>query len=271
MGTPNRMWTPPLHEPSAARPSPVIPDRVTFAIVEGSHSASAWARLEQHHASVKDLHLRDLFAEAPGRGERLTAEAEGILLDYSKHRVTDETMRLLVELAKASGLRERIDAMFAGERMNVTENRPVLHVALRAPPDAVIEVDGHNVVPAVHEVLGKMGTFADAVRGGSWTGHTGRPIRNVVNIGIGGSDLGPVMAYEALRWFSQRSLTLRFVSNVDANDVLQAPRALDPARTLFIVSSKTFTTLETITNATTAREWLLGALRDEAAVARHFV
>ena len=246
-------------------------DRVTFAIVEGSHSASAWARLEQHHAAVADRHLRDLFAEDPARGERLTVEAEGILLDYSKHRVTDETMRLLVELAEASGLRERIDAMFSGERINVTENRAVLHVALRAPAGEVIEVDGHDVVPDVHEVLGRMSSFADAVRDGSWTGHTGKPIRNVVNIGIGGSDLGPVMAYEALRHFSLRSLTFRFVSNVDGTDFVEATRDLDPAETLFIISSKTFTTLETMTNAHSARDWALASLGDEAAVAKHFV
>ena len=239
--------------------------------MEGSHSASAWARLEQHHAAVGDRHLRDLFAEDPARGERLTVEAEGILLDYSKHRVTDETMRLLVDLAEASGLRERIDAMFSGERINVTENRAVLHVALRAPAGEVIEVDGHDVVPDVHEVLGRMSSFADAVRDGSWTGHTGRPIRNVVNIGIGGSDLGPVMAYEALRHFSLRNLTFRFVSNVDGTDFVEATRDLDPAETLFIISSKTFTTLETMTNAHSARDWALAALGDEAAVAKHFV
>jgi glucose-6-phosphate isomerase len=239
--------------------------------VEGSHSASAWARLEQHHAAVADRHLRDLFAEDPARGERLTVEAEGILLDYSKHRVTDETIRLLVDLAEASGLRERIDAMFSGERINVTENRAVLHVALRAPAGEVIEVDGHDVVPDVHEVLGRMSSFADAVRDGSWTGHTGKPIRNVVNIGIGGSDLGPVMAYEALRHFSLRTLTFRFVSNVDGTDFAEATRDLDPAETLFIISSKTFTTLETMTNAHSARDWALAALGDEAAVAKHFV
>ena len=239
--------------------------------MEGSHSASAWARLEQHHAAVADRHLRDLFAEDPARGERLTVEAEGILLDYSKHRVTDETMRLLVDLAEASGLRDRIDAMFSGERINVTENRAVLHVALRAPAGEVIEVDGHDVVPDVHEVLGRMSSFAEAVRDGSWTGHTGRPIRNVVNVGIGGSDLGPVMAYEALRHFSLRTLTFRFVSNVDGTDFVEATRDLDPAETLFIISSKTFTTLETMTNAHSARDWALASLGDEAAVAKHFV
>jgi glucose-6-phosphate isomerase len=239
--------------------------------VEGSHSASAWARLEQHHAVAGDRHLRDLFAEDPERGERLTVEAEGIFLDYSKHRVTDETMRLLVELAEASGLRERIDAMFSGQRINVTENRAVLHVALRAPEGETIEVDGHDVVPDVHEVLDRMSSFADAVRDGSWTGHTGKPIRSVVNIGIGGSDLGPVMAYEALRHFSLRGLTFRFVSNVDGTDFVEATRDLDPAETLFIISSKTFTTLETMTNAHSARDWAVAALGDEAAVAKHFV
>ena len=239
--------------------------------MEGSHSASAWASLEQHHAAVADRHLRDLFAEDPARGERLIVEAEGILLDYSKHRVTDETMRLLVDLAEASGVRERIDAMFSGERINVTENRAVLHVSLRATAGEVIEVDGHDVVPDVHEVLGRMSSFADAVRDGSWTGHTGRPIRNVVNVGIGGSDLGPVMAYEALRHFSLRTLKFRFVSNVDGTDFVEATRHLDPAETLFIISSKTFTTLETMTNAHSARDWALAALGDEAAVAKHFV
>ncbi len=239
--------------------------------MEGSHSASAWARLEQHNAAVADRHLRDLFAEDPTRGERLTVEAEGIQLDYSKHRVTDETMRLLVDLAEASGLRERIDAMFSGERINVTENRAVLHVALRAPAGEVIEVDGHDVVPDVHEVLGRMSSFADAVRDGSWTGYTGKPIRNVVNIGIGGSDLGPVMAYEALRHFCLRTLTFRFVSNVEGTDFVEATRDLDPAETLVIISSKTFTTLETMTNAHSARDWALAALGDEAAVAKHFV
>jgi glucose-6-phosphate isomerase len=239
--------------------------------VEGSHSASAWARLESHHAAVGDRHLHDLFAEDPARGERLTVEAEGILLDYSKHRVTAETMRLLVDLAEASGLRERIDAMFSGQRINVTENRAVLHVALRAPAGEVIEMGGHDVVPDVHEVLGRMSSFADAVRDGSWTGHTGRPIRNVVNIGIGGSDLGPVMAYEALRHFSLRNLTFRFVSNVDGTDFVETTRDLDPAETLFLISSKTFTTLETMTNAHSARDWALAALGDEAAVAKHFV
>src|SRR3954452_24977344 len=232
----------------------------------------AWAALWAHHAELADRHLRELFAEDPDRGERLTVESCGIYLDYSKNRVTDETLRLLRQLAAESGLAERIEAMFSGERINVTENRAVLHVALRAPAWANIQVDGVNVVPAVHEVLGRMAGFANAVRGGRWQGHTGRPIRNVVNIGIGGSDLGPVMAYEALRHYSDRDLTLRFVSNVDGTDFAEATRDLDPARTLFIVSSKTFTTLETMTNAHTARQWLLDGLGgDESAIARHFV
>jgi glucose-6-phosphate isomerase len=231
----------------------------------------AWAALEKHFQEVAGRHLRDLFADDPERGSRLTAEACGIYLDYSKNRVTDETMRLLRQLAEESGLRERIDAMFAGDRINVTEGRAVLHVALRAPANAVIEVDGVNVVPAVHEVLGRMSQFANAIRDGKWLGHTGERIRNIVNIGIGGSDLGPVMAYEALRHYSDRELTFRFVSNVDGTDFAEATRELDPAETLFIVSSKTFTTLETMTNAETARDWLLDALRDRSAVARHFV
>jgi glucose-6-phosphate isomerase len=212
-----------------------------------------------------------LFAEDPERGTRLTAEACGIYLDYSKNRITDETVQLLVRLAEESGLRARIDAMFAGEKINLTENRAVLHVALRAPSGADIDVDGLNVVPAVHEVLARMADFADAVRNERWLGHTGVPIRNIVNIGIGGSDLGPVMAYEALRHYAARELTFRFVSNVDGTDFAEATRDLDPAETLFIVSSKTFTTLETMTNATTARDWLLAALGDRSAIAKHFV
>ena len=203
------------------------------------------------------MHLRDLFADDPARGERMTAEAAGIYLDYSKNRITDETLRLLVELAEQSGLRARIDAMFRGEKINVTENRAVLHVALRAPRGASIVVDGKNVVPEVHAVLDKMADFADRVRSGEWKGHTGKRIRNVVNIGIGGSDLGPVMAYEALKYYSDRAMTFRFVSNVDGTDFVEATRDLDPAETLFIVSSKTFTTLETMTNAHSARDWSL--------------
>jgi glucose-6-phosphate isomerase len=231
----------------------------------------AWAALEEHAAAIRPMHLRDLFAADPARGERMTAEGAGLYLDYSKHRATDETLRLLLRLAEERGLSGRIDAMFSGERINATEGRPVLHVALRAPRDASIVVDGEDVVPHVHEVLDRMSAFADRIRSGEWLGHTGRPIRNVVNIGIGGSDLGPVMAYEALRHYTRRDLTFRFVSNVDGTDFAEATRDLDPAETLFIVSSKTFTTLETMRHATTAREWTLAALGDEAAVARHFV
>ena len=233
---------------------------------------SAWRALEAHHADIRDVHLRDLFATDPGRGERLTLGAAGLFLDHSKNRVTDETLQLLVELAEESGLRERIDAMFRGDRINVTEDRPALHVALRAPRDARIMVDGEDVVPGVHEVLDRMAGFAGTVRDGSWRGHTGVEIRNVVNIGIGGSDLGPEMASEALRAFSDRRRMFRFVSNVDGADFLEATRDLDPAETLFIVSSKTFTTLETMTNAGTARAWLLRGLGgDETAIAKHFV
>src|SRR5712692_4214520 len=232
----------------------------------------AWKALEAHHEKVRDLHLRTLFAQDPKRGERLIAEAAGLYLDYSKNRITDETLDLLLQLAEESGLRARIDAMFGGEKINVTENRAVLHVALRAPRGTSIIVDGDNVVPQVHAVLDKMSDFASRVRSGAWTGHTGRRIRNVINIGIGGSDLGPVMAYEALRYYSDRAMTFRFVSNVDSSDFVEATRDLDPAETLFIVSSKTFTTLETMTNAASARAWLLAGLGGDAkAVARHFV
>jgi glucose-6-phosphate isomerase len=232
----------------------------------------AFGRLAAHHAELRDSHLRDLFASDPERGARLTAEGAGLFLDYSKHRVTDETLRLLLELAEQRGVRERIDAMFAGEKINATEGRAVLHVALRAPRDAHIEVDGHDVVPDVHEVLDRMAAFSERVRAREWQGHTGKPIVNVVNIGIGGSDLGPVMGYEALRHYSDRGLTLRFVSNVDGTDFAEATQDLDPEETLFIVSSKTFTTLETMTNARTARAWILDGLGgDEAAIARHFV
>jgi glucose-6-phosphate isomerase len=231
----------------------------------------AWAALRAHHAAIRDVHLRTLFADDPGRGERLTAEAAGLYLDYSKNRLTDETLRLLLALAEESGVRARTEAMFRGERINTTENRPVLHVALRAPRSARIVVDGTDVVPEVHAVLDRMADFARRVRDGSWTGHTGRRIRNVVNIGIGGSDLGPAMAHDALRWYAQRSLVARFVSNVDPTDLAEATRDLDPAETLFIISSKTFTTLETLANARSARDWMLAALRDEHAVARHFV
>ena len=232
----------------------------------------AWKALQAHHEKIRDLHLRTLFEQDPKRGERLTAEAAGLYLDYSKNRITDETLDLLMQLAEESGLRARIDAMFTGEKINVTENRAVLHVALRAPRGTSIVVDGENVVPQVHAVLDKMSAFAERVRSGAWKGHTGRRIRNVINIGIGGSDLGPVMAYEALRHYSDRAMTFRFVSNVDGTDFVEATRDLDPAETLFIVSSKTFTTLETMTNAQSARAWSLKGLGgDVAAVAKHFV
>jgi glucose-6-phosphate isomerase len=231
----------------------------------------AWKALEAHYQQLKDVHLRRLFADDPKRGERLALAAAGIYFDYSKNRVTDETLRLLLRLAEECGLRQRIDAMFKGERVNVTEKRAVLHVALRAPRGRSIVLDGEDVVPAVHDVLDRMADFANRVRKGEWKGHTAKPIRNVVNVGIGGSDLGPVMAYEALRFYSQRDMTFRFVSNVDGTDFAEATRDLDPAETLFIISSKTFTTLETMTNARTARDWLLKALKDEKAVARHFV
>jgi glucose-6-phosphate isomerase len=232
----------------------------------------AWNALVAHHQKVQDLHLRKLFADDPKRGERMTTEAVGLYLDYSKNRVTDETLKLLVQLADESGLRGRIDAMFRGEKINITENRAVLHVALRSPKGASIVVDGENVVPNVHAVLDKMADFSNRVRSGEWKGYTGKRIRNVINIGIGGSDLGPVMAYEALKHYSERAMTFRFVSNVDSTDFAEAVRDLEPAETLFIVSSKTFTTLETMTNARTARDWLLAGLGgDEKAVARHFV
>jgi glucose-6-phosphate isomerase len=231
----------------------------------------SWKSLVAHHAAIQATHLRQLFADDPARGERLKAEALGIYLDYSKNRVTDETMRLLLGLAEEAGLRDRIDAMFRGDKINTTEGRSVLHVALRAPKSASIVVDGHDVVPPVHEVLDKMSAFVDRVRSGEWTGHTGKAVKNVVNIGIGGSDLGPVMAYEALRHYSRRDLTFRFVSNVDGTDFAEATIDLDPEETLFIVSSKTFTTLETMTNANSARDWCLAKLKDPAAIARHFV
>jgi len=232
----------------------------------------AWKALAAHYQEVQKRHLRDLFADDPRRGERLTAEAVGLYLDYSKNRITDVTLALLVQLAEESGLRARIDAMFRGEKINVTEKRAVLHVALRAPRGTSIVVDGENVVPKVHSVLDKMADFTERVRSGAWKGYTGKRIRSVVNIGIGGSDLGPVMAYEALRHYSERALTFRFVSNIDGTDFTEAVRDLDPAETLFIVSSKTFTTLETMTNAHTARRWSVAGLGgDETSVARHFV
>ena len=232
----------------------------------------AWKSLQAHAQNARALHLRDLFAQDGARGERLTAEAAGLFLDYSKNRVTAETIQLLLQLAEESGLRQRIEAMFQGEKINRTENRAVLHVALRAPRGASILVDGTNVVPGVHEVLDRMSDFSNRVRSGAWKGHTGKRIRNVVNVGIGGSDLGPVMAYEALKFYSERSMTFRFVSNVDGTDMAEAVRDLDPTETLFIISSKTFTTLETMTNANTAREWSLKGLGgDEKSIARHFV
>jgi glucose-6-phosphate isomerase len=231
----------------------------------------AWKALEAHYQQVKGLHLRRIFADDPKRGERLTLDAAGIYFDYSKNRVTDETLRLLVRLAEECGLRARIDAMFGAERINVTEKRAVLHVALRTPRGRSIVLDGEDVVPAVHDVLDRMAEFANRVRKGEWKGHTEKPIRNVVNIGIGGSDLGPVMAYEALRHYSRRDMTFRFVSNVDGTDFAEAVRDLDAEETLFIISSKTFTTLETMTNAHTARVWALKTLKHQAAVARHFV
>ena len=232
---------------------------------------SAWKALEAHYQQIKDVHLRKLFADDPKRGERLTADAVGIYLDYSKNRITDQTLSLLLKLAEESNLRGRIDAMFSGEKINITENRAVLHVALRAPKTEKILLDGKDVVPEVHEVLDRMADFAERIRSGAWTGHTGKRMKNVINIGIGGSDLGPVMAYEALRHYSKRDMIFRFVSNVDGTDFAEATVDLDPEETLFIISSKTFTTLETMTNAHTAREWSLKKLGNEKAVAKHFV
>ena len=243
-----------------------------MAAIQSITGTPAWQALQNHYSQIRDVHLRTLFDQDPKRGERLSLDEVGIYLDYSKNRITDETLKLLFALADASHLRERIDAMFSGEKINITENRAVLHVALRAPRDASILVDGKNVVPEVHEVLDRMSDFADRVRSGAWTGHTGKRIRNVINIGIGGSDLGPVMAYEALRHYSDRSRTFGFISNVDSTDVAEATLDLDPEETLFIVSSKTFTTLETMTNAQSAREWALKGLGgDPKAIARHFV
>ncbi|MGW1599417.1 glucose-6-phosphate isomerase, partial [Streptomyces sp. NPDC002343] len=235
------------------------------------HQTPEWAALAEHREELADTRLRELFAADPGRGTGYTLRVGDLYIDYSKHLVTDDTLRLLRELAAATDVFGLRDAMFRGERINVTEDRAVLHTALRAPRDAVIEVDGENVVPKVHAVLDKMARFADRVRSGEWTGHTGKRIKNVVNVGIGGSDLGPAMAYEVLRSFADRDLTVRFVSNVDGADLHEALRDLDPAQTLFIIASKTFTTIETITNATSARQWLLAALGDEKAVAKHFV
>ncbi len=232
----------------------------------------AWKALIAHHEQIRGIHLRKLFADDPKRGERLTVEAAGVFLDYSKNRITDDTLKLLLQLAGECGLRQHIDAMFRGDKINITEDRAVLHVALRAPRSASIVVDGENVVPQVHAVLDKMADFSNRVRNGTWKGHTGKRIRNVVNIGIGGSDLGPVMAYEALKHYSDRTMTFRFVSNIDGTDFMEATRDLDPEETLFIVSSKTFTTLETMTNAQSARDWSLRAFgNDVKAVAKHFV
>jgi glucose-6-phosphate isomerase len=231
----------------------------------------AWKALEQHYAEIAGVHLRQLFADDPGRGEHLTAEAAGLYLDYSKNRVTDETLRLLVQLAEESGVAERRDAMFRGDRINVSENRSVLHVALRMPKGTSLVVDGVDVVAQVHEVLDRMTAFAQRIRSGEWKGYTGKPIRNVINVGIGGSDLGPVMAYEALRHYSRRDMTFRFVSNVDSTDFVEATRDLYADETLFIISSKTFGTLETLTNAHSARDWVIGQLGDDEAVAKHFV
>jgi glucose-6-phosphate isomerase len=232
---------------------------------------AAWKALETHHEKIKNTPLRSLFSDDPQRADRFTIEAAGLFLDYSKNRITDETRKLLIQLAQESGLRERIDAMFRGEKINITENRAVLHVALRAPKGESIIVDGQDVVPPVHAVLDKMAAFSDRVRSGAWKGHTGKRIRNVINIGIGGSDLGPVMAYEALKYYSDRGMVFRFVSNVDGTDFAEAVIDLDPAETLFIVSSKTFTTLETMTNAHTARDWAIKGLKDESSIAKHFV
>jgi len=232
---------------------------------------TAWKALKAHSEAIHDTQMKQLFADDPTRGERYTAEAEGIFLDYSKNRVTDETLKLLLELAEESGVKARLEAMFTGQKINITENRAVLHVALRAPKTESIFVDGEDVVPAVHEVLEKMASFANRIRSGDWTGYTGKPIKNVVNIGIGGSDLGPVMAYEALKHYSQRDLNMHFISNVDSTDFAEAVRDLDPEETLFLVASKTFTTQETMTNAHSARVWLLKSLHDHAAIAQHFV
>ncbi len=243
----------------------------TVVKVQSLTQRAAWKALESHYEKVRNVSLRSLFSDDPQRAARFTIEAAGLFLDYSKNRITEETRKLLLQLAQESGLRERIDAMFRGEKINVTEKRAVLHVALRAPKGEKIVVDGQDVVPEVHAVLDKMSAFSDRVRSGEWKGHTGKRIRNVINIGIGGSDLGPVMAYEALKYYSDRKMVFRFVSNVDGTDFAEAVIDLDPAETLFIISSKTFTTLETMTNAHTARDWALAGLKDESAVAKHFV
>ena len=252
----------------AAVPAPPTKNPTIAPLTE----RKAWKALQSHYSLVRDLHLRQLFADDPKRGERLTVDALGLFLDYSKNRVTDETLGLLLQLAEESGLRDRIDAMFRGDKINITENRAVLHVALRAPRGSSIMLDGENVVPGVHAVLDKMTAFSNRVRNGAWIGHTGKRIRTIINVGIGGSDLGPVMAYEALKHYSDRNLTFRFVSNIDDTDFAEAVRDLSPEETLFIISSKTFTTLETMTNAHTARDWTLAGLgRDEKSIAKHFV
>jgi glucose-6-phosphate isomerase len=244
----------------------------TSQVLEPLTKEKSWKALQAHHEQIRGFHLRKLFADDPKRGERMTAEAAGIFLDYSKNRITEETVKLLIQLAEDSDLRSRIDAMFRGEKINVTEKRAVLHVALRAPKGTSIVVDGQNVVPEVHAVLDRMADFSNRIRNGEWKGHTGKRIRNVINIGIGGSDLGPVMAYEALKHYSDRSMTFRFVSNVDGTDMAEAVRDLDPSETLFVVSSKTFTTLETMTNAHSARAWALAGLGgDQKSIAKHFV
>src|SRR6204780_1387297 len=244
----------------------------TAVKVQSLTQRAAWKALETHYQQVRNVPLAPLFSDDPGRAARFSIEAAGLFLDYSKNRITEETRKLLIQLAQESGLRERIDAMFRGDKINVTEKRAVLHVALRAPKGEAIFVDGEDVVPEVHAVLDKMAAFSDRLRSGDWKGHTGKRIRNVINIGIGGSDLGPVMAYEALKYYSDRSLVFRFVSNVDGTDFAEAVIDLDPPETLFIISSKTFTTLETMTNAHTARDWALKGLKgDETAVAKHFV
>src|SRR3984893_4606366 len=246
--------------------------RATPQVIEPLTKRKAWKALQTHYDKMRGLHLRKLFADDPKRGERMTAEAVGLFLDYSKNRITGETLKLLIDLAEESGLQPRIDAIFRGEKINTTENRAVLHVALRAPKETSIVVDGENVVPQVHKVLDKMAQFSNRVRSGEWKGHTGKRIRNVINIGIGGSDLGPVMAYQALQKYSDPEMSFRFVSNVDGTDFAEAVRGLDAAETLFIVSSKTFTTLETMTNAHSARDWSLAGLGgDEKSVAKHFV
>jgi glucose-6-phosphate isomerase len=250
----------------------MTPSAETSPVLEPLTKRKAWKKLLSHHKKIREVHLRTLFADDSQRGERMTVEAEGIFLDYSKNRITDETIKLLVKLAEGAGLRSKIDSMFRGDKINVTEKRAVLHVALRAPRDTSIMVDGENVVPEVHAVLDKMADFSNRLRSGEWKGFTGKPIRNVINVGIGGSDLGPVMAYEALKHYSDRGMTFRFVSNVDGTDFAEAALGLDAAETLFIISSKTFTTLETMTNAHSARAWLLAGLGgDEKSIAKHFV